>query len=230
MRVVGMALMAAGLMTGTAQAQAIYRPMPPGVVIASDIDGPYGDVGPPIAPRYAPSPYPPRVYGPPPGYGPPPYGPSAYAPPVLPIQEIYRIVRDGGYSPLGAPQQRGAVYTIAVIDLGGGEDGRLVIDARSGRIVRFMPAYRYGARSGGDVNEAYAPTSDLPRIATAHPPATVPQARGPVPLPKPRTASAAPPAVPSAPTAALAAAQPALTRPAVTLQPTQAMPAAQGVE
>ena len=38
---------------------------------------------------------------------------------------------------------RGFVYTIAVIDRGG-EDGRLVIDARNGRIIRFMPAYRMG--------------------------------------------------------------------------------------
>ncbi len=218
MRVLGMAVMALSLMTGAAQAQAVFRTVPPGVVIASDIDGPYDDVGPPIAPRYAPSPYPPRAYGPPPGYGPPSYGPSSYAPPVLPIHEIYRIVRDNGYSPLGAPQQRGAVYTIAVIDLGGGEDGRLVIDAGSGRIVRFMPAYRYGARNVGDMNVAYAPPS-----------ATVPQARATVPLPKPRTASAPPPAVPPAPTAALAAVPPAIARPAVTLQPTQAMPAAQGV-
>ena len=38
---------------------------------------------------------------------------------------------------------RGFVYTIAVIDRGG-EDGRLIIDARNGRIIRFMPAYRMG--------------------------------------------------------------------------------------
>lgn len=220
MRMLGTAVMALSLVAGAAQAQAILRTVPPGVVIASDIDGPYDDRGPPVAPYYAPSPYPPRAYGPPPGYGPSPYGPSAYASPALPIHEIYRIVRDSGYSPLGAPQQRGAFYTIAVIDLGGGEDGRLVIDARSGRIVRFMPAYRYGARSVEDVNVAYAPPS-----------VTVPPARGAVPLPKPRTASVMPPAVPPAPTAALAAVQPsAAPRPAVTLQPTQAMPPAQGVE
>ena len=38
---------------------------------------------------------------------------------------------------------RGFVYTIAVIDRGGA-DGRLIIDARNGRIIRFMPAYRMG--------------------------------------------------------------------------------------
>ena len=40
---------------------------------------------------------------------------------------------------------RGFVYTIAVIDRGG-EDGRLIIDARNGRIIRFMPAYRMGGQ------------------------------------------------------------------------------------
>jgi len=33
------------------------------------------------------------------------------------------------------------VYTIAVMDRRG-DDGRLVINARNGRIIRFMPAYR----------------------------------------------------------------------------------------
>ena len=53
------------------------------------------------------------------------------------------MVRENGFSPLGIPQRRGLVYTIAVIDRGGG-DGRLIIDARTGRIIRFLPAYRHG--------------------------------------------------------------------------------------
>ena len=53
------------------------------------------------------------------------------------------LLRESGFSPLGIPHQRGFVYTIAVIDRGG-EDGRLVIDARNGRIIRFVPAYRHG--------------------------------------------------------------------------------------
>ena len=53
--------------------------------------------------------------------------------------EVYAVLRDNGFSPLGIPRLRGYVYTIAVIDRGG-EDGRLVIDARNGRIIRFMPA------------------------------------------------------------------------------------------
>src|SRR5215212_4902792 len=74
-------------------------------------------------------------------------------PSLLPPQEVYTVVRESGFSPLGAPQQRGVVYTIAVIDRGG-EDGRLVIDARTGRIIRFLPAYRMG----DNFNEALATT------------------------------------------------------------------------
>ena len=88
------------------------------VTRVSDLGGPYATM-PPEAP--------------PPGYGPRP----------LPPMEVTIIVRETGFSPLGIPQQRGLVYTISAIDRGG-EDGRLVIDARSGRIIRFIPAYRMG--------------------------------------------------------------------------------------
>ena len=65
------------------------------------------------------------------------------APSLLPSTEVYSVLRDNGFSPLGIPRLRGFVYTIAVIDRGGA-DGRLVIDARNGRIIRFLPAYRMG--------------------------------------------------------------------------------------
>ena len=65
-------------------------------------------------------------------------------------------------------------YVIAVIDRGG-EDGRLVIDARNGRIIRFTPAFRwsngyYGERSGyyGDryaPPPPYGPPGVLPPMA-----------------------------------------------------------------
>ncbi len=38
---------------------------------------------------------------------------------LLPPQEVYTVVRESGFSPLGMPRQRGFVYTIAVIDRGG---------------------------------------------------------------------------------------------------------------
>ncbi len=77
----------------------------------------------------------------------PPQAPGYYGPRLLPAPEVYTVLRDNGFSPLGAPQQRGLFYTIAVLDRGGGE-GRLVIDARDGRIVRYaraipMPTWRW---------------------------------------------------------------------------------------
>jgi hypothetical protein len=115
--------LAAGLalLAGAAQAQAPGR-----YTAASDFDAPYA-----VAPRMVPGPQ----HGVGPGYGP---GPS-----LLPSTEVYSVLRDNGFSPLGIPRLRGFVYTIAVIDRGG-EDGRLVIDARNGRIIRFLPANRMG--------------------------------------------------------------------------------------
>jgi len=111
----GLVLLAAG-----AQAQVPYGNARSPYAAASDFDAPYA-MAPPAIPgsRYR-------------------YGPS-----LLPSTEVYAVLRDNGFSPLGIPRLRGFVYTIAVIDRGG-EDGRLVIDARNGRIIRFMPAYRAG--------------------------------------------------------------------------------------
>ena len=85
----------------------------------------------------------------------PDYG---YAPAVLPIQEVYAIVRDNGFSPLGQPRQRGYTYVISVLDRGG-EDGRLVIDARSGGIVRFVPALQW---NDDYERMRYVPGQELP--------------------------------------------------------------------
>ena len=86
-------------------------------------------------------------------------------------------VRENGFSPLGIPQQRGFFYTIAVIDRGG-EDGRLVIDARDGRIVRFVPAYRIGRQFRRGLPAAYGPAGRCRRCdavqGAPRPPASVP--------------------------------------------------------
>jgi hypothetical protein len=72
----------------------------------SDFDGPYAAMPEPVlVPRYGPS--------------------------LLPTREVYTVLRENGFSPLGPPLLRGLIYTIAVIDRDG-EDGRLVIDARTG--------------------------------------------------------------------------------------------------
>jgi hypothetical protein len=115
-------------------ASAANAQMPGPYRAVSDFDGPYD-----------------RPYGgappaPPPGYNYGAYG-AGPGPALLPPQEVYAVLRDNGFSPLGVPHQRGFVYTIAVIDRSG-EDGRLVIDARNGRIIRFVPAWGQGPYQG----------------------------------------------------------------------------------
>jgi hypothetical protein len=125
--------------------------------------------------------------GPAPGYGPAP----AYGPALLPPIEVYTVLRENGFSPLGMPRRQGLVYTIAVIDRRG-DDGRLVIDARTGQILRFLPAFRLFGRRYEDTPRTYAPAGPLPPMTNLRdaprPPAEVPRlaSRMPtVPLPKP---------------------------------------------
>ncbi|HKU05165.1 MAG TPA: hypothetical protein VJR30_03780 [Bradyrhizobium sp.] len=198
----------------------------------SDFSGPYVDAPYRGGPYYAPPPVevpppaPPPRYGYGPGYG--GYGPS-YAPAALvPPHEVYNIIREAGFSPLGIPQQRGFIYTIAVIDRGG-EDGRLVIDARSGRILRFVPAWQNGAPYEGDAwNSSYGPPGPLPptnadRSALRAPASTPRVASRSVPVPKP-SPLAAKPAEPAKP-AAEAAAKPAPAPSTQQAAATQAKPA-----
>jgi hypothetical protein len=113
-----------------------------------------------------------------------PPGAPGDGPRLLPAPEVYTVLRDNGFSPLGAPHQRGFFYAIAVLDRGGGE-GRLVIDARDGRIVRYMQGYP-------DVAVGYGPSAAPPPVISAvrgppRPPASVPHvaSRTPgVPLPR----------------------------------------------
>jgi hypothetical protein len=271
-------LLAAGLALTATAASAQMGPSR-----VSDFSGPYVE-GPYRGPQYAPPPVevvpPPRYgYGPGPGYG---YGPG-YAPAALvPPHEVYNIIREAGFSPLGIPRQRGFIYTIAVIDRGG-EDGRLVIDARSGRILRFVPAWQNGSPYDGAWNSSYGPPGPLPPapgLRSGMTPPAAPQVASrsvPVPKPsplagrpaveaaKPAEATAAKPAVeaaakpavelvkpateaekpvspPSTQQAAATPAKPADTapatatigqtqaKPAPSIQPTQDMPKAQGLE
>ena len=192
---------------GTACAQGIYPRG--GYGVASDLDGPYADEPysqrpyadvPPYAalPPEGPRPLPPRIYGPRYGersYDERSYDGPGYAPAVLPPTAVYGILRERGYSPLGIPQQRGFVYTISVISPDG-DDGRLVIDARSGRILRFLPAYRLGDRMNQEITVSYGPAGAPPIAAPnglPRPPVANPKlaSRSPtVPLPKPMPARA----------------------------------------
>jgi hypothetical protein len=107
---------------------------------------------------------------------------------LLPPQEVYTVVRESGFSPLGIPRQRGMFYVISVIDRRG-DDGRLVIDARTGLVVRFVPAYRVGDNLNDDAPPTYAPAGPLPPISNLGGPP-----RPPAPIP--RVASHTPPTVP----------------------------------
>lgn len=213
------------------------------VIAVSDFDGPY-------APGEAALPPPPR-YGY--GYG---YEERGPAPALLPATEVYAVLRDNGFSPLGIPRLRGSVYTIAVIDRRG-DDGRLVIDARDGRIIRFLPSADAYGMAPADEEPAvapYGPQTALPpptmvRSGPPRPPAPIPHvASRTVPLPK-----AAPPRG-QTPVAAVKKAEPVAqvqtaqqtavahaksdaaaqtvgqAKPVQTILPTQEMPPAQGLD
>jgi hypothetical protein len=238
MKLISEWVMTAGLVVAAtaanAQVSAPYGAGRSHATVVSDVGGPYAAMG-----REAPGP----------GYG----------PMLLPPAEVYTVLRESGFSPLGIPQQRGFVYTISVIDRGG-DDGRLVIDARTGRIIRFMPAYRMGDNLNEDLTITYGPVGPgalppvshvrgpprpplaVPRVASRTPSVPMPKASPaqpaePVPLaakpavePAQRSA-AAPPAKPA--DAQAAAPAPVEAKPApppVQLQPTQAMPKAQGLD
>jgi hypothetical protein len=169
-----------------------------------------------------------------------------YGPMLLPPQEVYAVLRDNGFSPLGIPRQRGFVYTIAVIDRGG-DDGRLVIDARTGRILRFMPADMMGDNFNEDLT--YGPVGPRPPPSQARgglrPPASIPHvASRTVPVPK-ASPFAAKPAAESAEQSASVQPKPAEAQPAPPaaaptvgqvkpaappILPTQAMPKVQGLD
>jgi hypothetical protein len=162
-------LMGCGILAGLvvavpaalAQVSEPHQSAAPSYRTVSDFERPYAAVpGPVFAPRYGPT--------------------------LLPPREVYTVVRESGFSPLGAPQQRGLVYMISVIDRDG-EDGRLVIDARTGRIIRFIPAYRMGERLN-DTVMTYGPLGPPVNFRTGpRPPASIPHVsalKDPVPLPK----------------------------------------------
>jgi hypothetical protein len=231
--------LAAGLvlLAGGAQAQGPGRYM-----AASDVEAPY------VAPRVVI----------PPAYG---VGPrEGYGPSLLPSTEVYSVLRDNGFSPLGIPRLRGFVYTIAVLDRDG-SDGRLVIDARNGRILRFVPGYRIGGDHyyeeqsalrgplsgpvGAPPQAVQAPQAQAPDQAAPRPsrPAHVASRTVPMPKASPLAAKPAPAPAPVQQAAApapksvevQAAPQPVPTgevsaKPAPSIAPTEDMPKAQGLE
>jgi hypothetical protein len=199
--------------TANAQLLAPYEIGSGSVAKVSDFDGPYAAM-------------PPAPDVPPPRYG---YGPG-----LLPPQEVYMVLRENGFSPLGIPRQRGLVYTISVIDRSG-DDGRLVIDARTGRIIRFIPAYRMGDDFEPDLSGSYHPAGPMPppiHVMTyvrgvPRPPAPVPHVASrsvPVPKPNPLANKSAPAPAASQQATVAPPAKPA-EAPQTTVQAPQAAPA-----
>lgn len=218
MKVLVGCLASAGLLlaSGAAQAQALppMRGDVAAVAQVSDVGGPYAAM-PPV--EYAE----PRPYG---------VLRRGYDLAVLPLREVYSILREAGFSALGMPQQRGLIYTVSAIDLDG-EDGRLVIDARSGRILRFIPAYRMGDRMSEEIDTRYGPQGAVPTLpqyrrppftaGTATPAPKVASRTTSVPLPKrPPARAVAAPAKPVTP---------AETKP-VAVKPPETPPAAAPVQ
>jgi hypothetical protein len=185
--------------SANAQMLAPYQIDGPRYSAVSDFDGPYAETPPEVAaPRYGPM--------------------------LLPAPEVYAVVRENGFSPLGIPRLRGFVYTISVINRDG-DDGQLVVDARNGRILRFVPAYRMGSNIHRDLHMTYGLVEPLPSVSPVRgvprPPAPIPRlaSRTPaVPLPRAMPPRAGEPR-PLAATPAPAAAQPAPAQQSAAIQP-----------
>jgi hypothetical protein len=186
-----------------------------------------------------------------------PGAPYGYGPRLLPPEEVYSVVRENGFSPLGIPRQRGFVYTIEVIDRGG-ESGRLIVDARDGRIVRFRPGYRIGNNfaeepppvvygqsgynqsgplpPGTPVRGEPRPPRSIPHVASrtvpmpkASPLAAKPEAQPEQPQPQQSAATQPKPAeAPAAPPAVTTGQAP--TKPVAEIAPTKDLPKVQGLE
>jgi hypothetical protein len=148
---------------------------------------------------------------------------------LLPPYEAYQVLRESGFSPIGVPRLRGYTYVITAIDRRG-DYGRLLLDARTGEVITFTPAYRMGENYEADLGP-YGPRSAPPppappqAVNVPRPPAPVPRvASRTVPMPVPRAAPAdpamagAPPqpaaAAPKPPAAATAAIAPPSAQPA----------------
>lgn len=203
----------------------------------SDFEEPYGELPP------APPPY-----GAPPAYA-PPAGPYGYEPALMPPHEVYAVLRENGFQPLGIPHRQGYTYEVSAMDPDG-EDGRVLIDGRNGRIIRFIPASAWmGGPHASERTGPYGAQAALPpptAVRGLRPPAPIPHVTSrdvtrrdvtgrPVPLPAPKPAETAAAQPQSQPHVAAAAASPAAPvvdakPPQPAIKPTQDMPPVQGLE
>ena len=208
----------------------------------SDFDEPYGGPPPAPVPYGAPPPY-----DAPPPYAAPPGVPYGYQPELMPPREVYAVLRDNGFLPLGIPRRQGFTYEIAAADPDG-EDGRLIIDGRNGRIIRFTPASRWGRTHDFGPSGPYGAQAALPPPtairSVPRPPASIPHVSSsrdvtgrPVPLPAPKPAETAaaqpqpqPHVISAAPPPAAAGSVGVAQPPQAVVKPTQDMPPVQALE
>lgn len=132
----------------------------------------------------------------------------------VPRYEVAAIVISAGFEPLGRPVREGPVYTMRALDPSG-EEVRVIVNARMGRIVRVVPVTmpRYGvpvvrppgrivmAAPGGygpNVRmpgaEGFAPGGPPPGAAATAPYDPAAPAGPPLPRPRPKLASTDAPA------------------------------------
>ncbi|HEY0218407.1 MAG TPA: hypothetical protein VGC26_01370 [Afipia sp.] len=138
--------------------------------------------------------HPPRYYDPrgvyagiPPGH----YEREIDRPLVAPDQ-VAAMLRSTGFSLLGPINRRGWVYTVAVLDPRG-DDGRVIIDARTGAIIRFLPAFAINGRTDQELSVLYGPPGPPPGV----PPISQDMRRAPRPsMNVPKVASRTPSALP----------------------------------
>jgi len=161
--------------------------------------------------------------------------------PVMPPQQIGKILRANGFLPQATPVRNGEAYQVRAIDRRG-RHVRVAIDARYGDILMVRPIIMVppgviGRRPYGPPPAYY--DDDLPTGAVgAYPPpagrtATLAPAHPPIPRPKPAAKPAAVTPVPAAPPEAKpapepdpapTAAAPAPVAPPATAAPPAAMP------
>jgi hypothetical protein len=191
----------------------------------------------------------------------PPAYPGAVYPgangPGVPPYEVVAIVRSTGLEPLTRPVRNGTAYALRALDPAG-QEVRVVVDARNGRIARVVPVPGaryvdprygefpppYGRAAGRLVPDGYGPgarVAALPPGAEGTPPSAHAPAIGsaprpaaqsaPPPLPRPRPKAASADSSAAAPTAAPApqAMPPAAAEaPAAPRAPIEAKPASEG--
>lgn len=170
-------------------------------------------------------------------------GPYAAIPPdeILRPGAIKAALRAAGYTPVGTARLQGTLYRIGAISADG-EQGRVVVDGRSGEIMRFIPASAdYG------LWQRPVPRFPVPRFREAgpipRPPRPIPRLASrtiapPLPTERPVAAPAAP-----APASAARAADPVVVakpapvpppapeaKPAPIIAPTEPMPPVQGLD